>query len=47
MWCSGSGERHSFRVDEFSAFYRRLLRRYEEQLAAAFPDTYPAAGGAL
>ena len=38
---SGSGERHRFRVDEFSAFYRRLRRRYEEQLAAAFPHTYP------
>jgi predicted RecB family nuclease len=38
---SGSGERHSFRVDEFSAFYRRLRRRYEERLAAGFPDTYP------
>ncbi|MHB1865445.1 MAG: TM0106 family RecB-like putative nuclease [Candidatus Saccharimonadales bacterium] len=38
---SGSGERYSFRVDEFSAFYRRLRRRYEDQLAVALPDTYP------
>jgi predicted RecB family nuclease len=38
---SGSGERHSFRVDEFSAFYRRLRRRYEKRLAAAFAGTYP------
>jgi len=38
---SGSGERHSFRVDEFAAFYRRLRRRYEERLAAGFPETYP------
>ena len=34
---SGSGERHSFRVDEFSAFYRRLRRRYEVRLAEGAP----------
>lgn len=38
---SGSGERHSFRVDEFSAFYRRLRRRYEARLAEEFGATYP------
>jgi predicted RecB family nuclease len=37
----GSGERRSFRVDEFFAFYRRLRRRYEERVAAGFPGTYP------
>lgn len=38
---SGSGERHSFRVDEFSAFYRRLRCRYEVRLAEEFGATYP------
>lgn len=38
---SGSGERHSFRLDEFSAFYRRLRRRYEARLAKEFGATYP------
>jgi predicted RecB family nuclease len=37
----GSGERHSFRVDEFFAFYRRLRRRYEARLADGFVGTYP------
>jgi predicted RecB family nuclease len=37
----GSGERQSFRVDEFFAFYRRLRRRYEARLAAGFGGTYP------
>lgn len=38
---SGSRERHSFRVDEFSAFYRRLRHRYEARLAEEFAGTYP------
>jgi predicted RecB family nuclease len=37
----GSGERQSFRLDEFFAFYRRLRRRYEERLADGFGGTYP------
>jgi predicted RecB family nuclease len=37
----GSGERQSFRVDEFFAFYRRLRRRYEARLADGFGGTYP------
>lgn len=37
----GSGERRSFRVAEFFAFYRRLRRRYEERLASEFAGTYP------
>jgi uncharacterized protein len=37
----GSGERRSFRMDEFAAFYRRLRRRFEMRLAEGFSDTYP------
>jgi uncharacterized protein len=37
----GSGERKTFRVDEFFAFYRRLRRRYEVRLADDFGGTYP------
>jgi len=38
---SGLGDRHSFRVNEFSAFFRRLRHRYEVRLAEAFTTTYP------
>ena len=37
----GSGERETFRLDEFFAFYRRLRRRYGARLAEAFDGTYP------
>ncbi len=37
----GSGERQSFRVDEFFALYRRLRRRYRARLAEEFTGTYP------
>jgi predicted RecB family nuclease len=37
----GSQERESFRLDEFSAFYRRLRRRYEARLTDGFAGTYP------
>jgi predicted RecB family nuclease len=37
----GSGARDTFRLDEFSAFYRRLRSRYGSRLAEGFDDTYP------
>ncbi|TMK98896.1 MAG: TM0106 family RecB-like putative nuclease [Actinobacteria bacterium] len=37
----GTGERESFRLQEFAAFYRRLLGRYEGRLAEEFAGTYP------
>ena len=37
----GSRERERFRLDEFSAFYRRLRRRYETRLTDGFAGTYP------
>src|SRR5437588_258927 len=37
----GNGERESFRLQEFAAFYRRLLGRYEGRLAENFAGTYP------
>lgn len=37
----GSGERRSFRVEEFSAFYRMLRSRYDAQFLGGFPGTYP------
>ncbi len=36
----GSGERESFRVDEFLPLYRRLRRRYDARLAEGFAGTY-------
>jgi uncharacterized protein len=37
----GNGERQSFRLREFTAFYRRLLARYERRFANRFAGTYP------
>jgi predicted RecB family nuclease len=37
----GSGERKTFRVDEFFAFHRRLRRRFQARLADGFGGTYP------
>jgi uncharacterized protein len=37
----GTGERHSFRLQEFAAFYRRLRERYEAHLGEEFANTYP------
>jgi uncharacterized protein len=37
----GSSERRSYRMDEFSAFYRRLQRRFQTRLAEGFAGTYP------
>jgi predicted RecB family nuclease len=37
----GSGERKTFRVDEFFAFYRRLRRGFQARLADDFGGTYP------
>ncbi len=37
----GTGERTTFRLAEFFAFYRRLRRRYGARLAASFEGTYP------
>ena len=37
----GSGERVSYRVDEFFAYYRRLKARYGQQLLADFAGTFP------
>src|SRR2546426_2127053 len=37
----GTGERESFRLQEFAAFYRRLLGRYEGRLSENFVGTYP------
>ena len=37
----GSGERVSYRVDEFFAYYTRLKARYGEQLLKDFAGSYP------
>jgi predicted RecB family nuclease len=37
----GTGQRETFRLDEFFAFYRRLRRRYSARLAESFQGTYP------
>jgi predicted RecB family nuclease len=37
----GSGERQTYRVAEFLAFYRRLRRRFDMRLADGFAGTYP------
>lgn len=37
----GSGERQTYRLAEFLAFYRRLRRRYDMRLADGFAGTYP------
>jgi uncharacterized protein len=37
----GNGERRSFRVDDFAAFYRRLQHRYGSRLAEDLVGTYP------
>src|SRR5438093_545906 len=37
---SGTGERESFRPDDFLAFYRRIRQRFEEFVASG-PDVYP------
>ena len=37
----GTGERETFRLQEFAAFYRRLLGRYDGRLAQQFAGTYP------
>src|SRR5262249_28662041 len=37
----GTREQHSFRLAEFSAYYRRVRQRMLDDLAAGVPDTYP------
>jgi predicted RecB family nuclease len=37
----GTSESRSFRLEEFAAFYRRLLGRYEERLEDQFSGSYP------
>jgi predicted RecB family nuclease len=37
----GSGQRVSYRVDEFFAYYKRLKALYGERLLAGFAGTYP------
>ena len=37
----GTGERESFRVADFSAYFRRIRRHLEELLAAGLDETYP------
>jgi predicted RecB family nuclease len=37
----GTNEQHSYRLAEFSAYYRRVRQRMLDDLAAGVPDTYP------
>jgi len=37
----GTGEKESFRLSEFSAYYRRVRKSFEAELEAGVPDTYP------
>jgi predicted RecB family nuclease len=37
----GTRERHSFRLPEFDAYYRRIKRRFLDEIAASPLDTYP------
>jgi predicted RecB family nuclease len=37
----GTGEEHSYRLAEFSAYFRRVRRRFLADLDVGIPDTYP------
>jgi predicted RecB family nuclease len=37
----GTRERHSFRLGEFDAYYRRIKQRFLDEIAASPLDTYP------